>query len=467
KPVLKSFRIEVNYPAYIGRKNETRTSLGDMTLPAGTTLNWTLLTEHTDEASIRLGTGVAIPLEQNNSKFSYRYRFLNDTFYTVTLHNRESSVADSYHYQVQIIPDQYPVIQLQQVKDTINGTQVLITGTAGDDYGITRASFNYEVTENNKTIAKKTTPLPTQAGVLCSFKQFFDIEGLHLKPGQKVAYFVEAWDNDGVHGSKATRSETMSFQAFDEHQLDSAINENSQQINSGLSNSSQTSKDLQNQFKEMQTQMLQTENMDWQQQQNMQEMMKKQTDLQNQMEQVKQRFEEQMQQSEQKQYSDEVKEKQKDIQQQLDNLLNAELKEQMKKLQEMMEKMNREQAMEAMKKMAQENKLFSMDMDRMKSLMNQLEQQMRMEDLAAKAGDLARKEDSLNKLTDQGQKSNAELKDAQEKIKDELEKAMKDQMKAIQDLAKQNKQDKGLDEMKAKADSAAQEMGKSEDDLQK
>lgn len=467
KPVLKSFRIDINYPTYTGKKKETRSSLGDMTLPVGTTISWHLVTEHTDEASIRLGNGASTALSKSANTYAYQYRFLNDTVYTLTLKNHESAVADSYNYHVQVIPDQYPVIQLQQVRDTVTGKQILITGNAGDDYGILKINFNYEVTDKNRTVIKKTTPLAITTGALCAFKQYFDVETLHLQPGQKVAFYIEAWDNDGVMGSKSARSEVMSYQMYDAEQIDSAINENAQQISSGLSNSSQTTKELQTEFKDLQTKMLQSENMDWDQEQSLKEMLKKQNELQTQVENVKQRFEEQVQQSEQKKYSDDVKEKQKELQKQLDNLLNAELKEQMKKLEELMKQLNKDQAVDAMKKMQQDNKLFNMDMQRMKELMSKLEQQMKMEDLAMKADELAKKEQALSEQTEKEQKSAEELSKEQESIKKELEKAMKEQLKDIEELAKQNKQDKGIDEMKAQADSAKEEMSEGQEALKK
>ena len=55
RPVLKAFKIQVSYPAYTGRKNETRTSLSDMMLPAGTVVSWSLVTDHTDAATIHFG----------------------------------------------------------------------------------------------------------------------------------------------------------------------------------------------------------------------------------------------------------------------------------------------------------------------------------------------------------------------------------------------------------------------------
>jgi hypothetical protein len=479
RPVLKAFKVAVNYPAYTGKKNEVRNSLSDMTLPVGTTVSWSFVTEHTDDATIHFGSAAPFALKNDNALFSYQYRFMNDTAYTVTLHNKEAAVADSYRYQVQVIPDQYPVIQLEQHKDTVSGKQILLTGTAGDDYGITRVTFNYEISDKNRPVATKSIPLKITAGALTSFEQYFDIQTLNLQPGQKLSYYIEAWDNDGVHGSKAARSEVMTYLMYNASQIDSAINENSQQINSGISNSAEKTQQLQSDYKDMQSKMLQSDNLDWQQQQSLQEMMKKQKELKTQVENVKQRFEEQMQQSEQKKYSEDIKEKQRDLDKQLDNLLNEELKEQLRKMQDLMEKLNKNQAVDAMQKMEQDNKLFKMDMQRMEELMKKLEMQMHMEDMAGKMEDLAKKERNLQSETnkssesqtkkdaqaDQAKKDNAALSKEQKDLKDQLDKAMKEDLKAAQKDAQDTKQQDKLDEEQQKGDQAGKDMKESEEQL--
>ncbi len=467
RPVLKAFKVQVNYPAYTGKKNEVRNSLSDMTLPVGTTVNWTFVTDHTDNASIHFGSGMPVALPNSSSTFSYQYRFMSDTAYTITLHNKEAAIADSYRYQVQVIPDQYPVIQLQQFKDSVTGKQILLTGTVGDDYGVTRVAFNYEVSDKEKPVLTKSIPVKITEGALTSFEQYFDIESLKLTPGQKVTYYIEAWDNDGVHGSKASRSEMMSFQMYDPKQLDSAINENSQQINSGISNSSQKTQQLQSDYKDMQSKMLQSNSVEWEQQQSLQEMMKKQLELKTNVENIKQRFEEQMQQSEQKKYSDDVKEKQKDLDKQLDNLLSNELKEEMKKLQELMEKLNKDQAVDAMKQMQQDNKLFNMDMQRMEELMKKLEMQMHMEDVANKMDELAQKERGLQKQTEEGKKDNGELSKDQKQLKDQLDKAMKEDVADMKKAAKDSKQQDRLENEEQKGKDAQQDMQQSEESLDK
>lgn len=465
RPLLKSFHVDITYPSYTGKKNETRNSLGDMVVPAGTSVSWSLVTGHTDAANIRFGSGAQIPLNGNASDYGYKFRFLNDTDYTLTLHNNKAGISDSFRYQVQVIPDQFPVIQLQQFKDSVSGKQILLSGSAGDDYGITRITFNYQVSEKNKTVVNKTIPVKTTGGALASFEQYFDIQSLNLKPNQKVTYYIEVWDNDGVHGSKASRSDMMSFQMFDAEQLDSAINKNAEQINAGISSSAKQTKQLQNDYKSAENKMLQSTNMDWQMEQTLQEMMEKQKELKTQVENVKQRFEEQMQQTEQKNYSEDLKEKQKELNKQLNNLLNEELKKQMEKLQELMQKLNKEQALEAMKELEQENKLFNMDMERMQELMKKMELQMRMEDMANKMDDLAKEQRKLQKQTEEKKMDAAALSKEQKKLEDKLEKALKEDMKEVQQLAKETKEKDRLENEEQKGKDAQADMQESEKEL--
>lgn len=467
KPILKAFKVNIDYPAYTGKKDEVRTSLGDMTVPVGTIISWAFMAEHTDEATLRLGDGQSVRLPKQANIFASQYRFLNDTAYTLTLKNRQTTVADSYHYQVKVIPDEYPVIQLQEYRDTVSGKQIALNGTAGDDYGITRVLFHYQISDaKGKELLNKSIPLKFTSGTLTSFQHYFDIQVLNLTIGQKLSYYVEAWDNDGVHGSKASRSEVMSYQMFSPKQLDSAINENAEQINSGLSNSAENTKSLQSDYKEMQNKMLQSDKGEWEQQESLQELAKKQMDLQAKMDAVKKRFEEQIQESKQKDYSQDVKDKQDDLKKQMDNLMNKELQEQMKKLQELMQKLNKDQSVQTMKELEQENKLFNMDLQRMQELMKQLEMQMKMEDIANKMDDLAKKQLDLKDQTDKAKKDNQSLSKEQEDLKKELDKAINEDMKDLQQLSKENKQSTDLQQPKDAGNKASQNMQNSEQQLQ-
>ncbi|MBS1783007.1 MAG: hypothetical protein JSS78_08060 [Bacteroidetes bacterium] len=467
KPILKDFKMQIDYPAYTGKKDEVRNSMGDMTVPAGTIIRWGIVAEHTDQMFFRFGNEKPLPLKYNNGLFMYETRFLRDTNYAIILQNIQSGIRDEYKYNVQVVPDQYPVLQVQEFRDTITGKQILLNGTAGDDYGIINVSFHYSIVDDkNQILSNKAIPLHIAPGAVVPFQHYFDVEALRLKPGQKLNYFIEAWDNDAVNGSKASRSEVMTYAMFSSTQLDSAMNANAQQINSGLSNSAQQTKKMQGELRDMQTKMLQSNQLDWEQQQSLQNLAERQKQMMQQLENTKKRFEEQIQQSQQKPYSDEVKEKQEDLKKQMDNLMNNELKEQMKKLQELMSKLNKDNAFQTMKQLEQQNKLFNMDLERMKDLMKSLEMQMRMEDLANKMEGLAKKQLDLKKQTDNDKADNQELSKEQQELKKELDQALGKEMQEMKQLNNQLQQKQEMGDMQENGGAAQQNMQQSQQQLQ-
>ncbi|HQE11343.1 MAG TPA: hypothetical protein PLQ78_01205 [Flavipsychrobacter sp.] len=467
KPLIKAVKLQIDYPDYTQKKDETLLSLGDLTIPAGTLLKWNIQNAYTKKATIQFGSSAAIVLPISQNSCSYQATFTKDSSYELTFSNHASPTKEKFKYQVKVVPDEYPVIQLQEFRDTVTGNQILLSGTVGDDYGIQKVLFHYQITaSNNQTLIAKSVPLKISRGTLTTFQYYFDISLLQLQLGQKLTYFIEAWDNDAIQGSKATKSELMSYHMLQPKQLDSAIQANAQQINAGLSNSAQQAKEIKNDLKELQNKLLQSDRMDWEQQQSLQDLMNKQLELKQQLEQTKKRFEEQVQQSKQKEFSEDLHEKQEDLKKQMDQLLNKEIQEMMKKIEEMMTKLNKENSLQKMKEIEQQNKLFNMDMERMKELMKKLEMQMRMEDLADKTEKLADKQNELKKETDQQKQTNTALQKEQQEIKKQLDQMMKKDMNEMKELSKQMQQKQDLDDIQESGNKAQQNMQESEQQLQ-
>lgn len=468
KPLLTGLQMALQYPVYTGRKNEIRNGVSDMVVPAGTSVSWTVNTEHTDLAFLQMGNGRPVLLSGDEGTYAFQNRFLHDTAYAIILKNRQSGVEERLQYRVQVIPDQLPVLQVQQFRDTVSGTQVVLNGTAGDDYGISKILFHYQVlNEAGKMTGSKSVALKSSGGLASSFQHYFDIAALGLKSGEQLNYFIEAWDNDAVNGSKSVRSEMMSYRTLNAQQADSAISKSAQQINSGLSNSAKQNEQLQEEMQSLQSKMLQSEQIDWQQKQSLQQLAKLQDKMKNNLEQIRKRFEEQIKQTEQKQLSEDLRDKQESLKKQLDNLLNKELQEQMKKLQELMKRLNKEQTVQQLQQMQEENKLFSMDMERLQELMKKLELQVKMEDMANKMEQLAQRQTDLRKQTDKAGKDVQPLAKEQEKLKTELQEALKKELQEMKDLNKQVQKKENFDQQEQQAQQAQKDMQKSEDQLEK
>ncbi len=469
KPRLDAFRVQVHYPAHTGKKDEELQSLSDMTLPEGTVLTWYLEAQHTDQVTLAFGNGTSrTPLRKNEEgRWFTSARFMQDTSYALFLSNRQIPGGDSFRYQVKVIADAPPQVQAQEMKDSITGQQVLLSGNASDDYGLTQLYFHYTVLDAGKTVrAEKNIPIKRAAGSVTPFQHYMDLGTLNLQPGQQVNYYIEAWDNDAVRGSKSGRSNVYTYSMPDSKQLDSTMSQNARQINQGLSSSAEQAKQLQQDMKEIQNQLLQSESMSWEKQQNMKSLADKQEQLKNKVEAIKKRFEEQRRQSEQKNYSEDIKEKQEAVQKQLDNLLNKQLAEQLRKLQEMMKQMNKDNAFQQLQQMEQQNKLFNMDMERIQELMKKLEMQMKMEDVANRMEDLANRENRLQQDTDGAKKDKNDLNSDQKEIRKDLNKVMQQDMKELDKMNNGQKQPEQLDDVKDKGKEADKNMEQSSDQLE-
>jgi len=475
KPRIEELQVKIEYPAYTGQASETISGLSDLSLPQGTILKWEIKAKHTDEILLRMGdSGTAHTLQHSNPKneissFNAQYRFMQDTAYAFIISNKQMPHADSFRYQVQITPDLAPQVTLEELKDSISGQQVVLSGNASDDYGISRLYFHYTIlNEQHQTLSQKDIPLKTAPGNISPYQFYFDFGTLQVLPGQQVNYYIEAWDNDAVNGSKSARSAVMTYKLFDGKSVDSAINESSEQIAKGLNSSSARSKHMENDMKDLKSELLQSESMSWEQQEKMKSLINQQMQLKDQVEAVRQQFKAQQQQTDLKEYSEPIKEKEEAIEEQLDNLANKELEEQLKKLQEMMQQLNKENAFQQLQQMEQQNKLFNMDMERIQELMKQLEMQMKLEDLANKLEQLDKDQGQLQKSTDQQERSGQELSKSQKDLKQQLDQLLSKDMKELDQLNKEQSDNnqKDLSDIKDAGKEASKDMQESSDQLQ-
>lgn len=469
QPRLKAFSVAIDYPAYTGRKDERLQSLSDMQVPQGTVFQWAVTTTNADAVRLRFGTtGTLIPLvNKGKEQWQASARMEQDTTYRFIISNSRLQLSDSFQYQVQVIPDQHPQVMLQQMKDSLTGQQVLLTGNASDDYGLSRLYFHYTIQGVDKQVIKtRQLPLKVTQGKVVTFQQYFDFGSLDLLPGQQVQYFVTAWDNDAVHGSKSGRSEVFTFNMPRQDQLQDLLEKNAAQINQGLSSGASQSEKIQEEVKSLQRQLLQADQMSWEQQQGLKSLADKQEQLKNQVAAVKERFEEQMKNTERKDYSQDIQEKQEAVKEQLDNLLDKQLAAQLEELQKMMQQLNKENAFQQLQQMEQENKLFNMDLERVQELMKQLALQMQLEEMAEKLQQLAEREGQLKEKTEAAAATKEALSKEQSGIKKDMESLMEKDMGQLEDKNDQQQSPQQLDDAKEMGKEAVEQMEQSSQQLQ-
>jgi hypothetical protein len=199
--------------AYTGRQDEALKSIGDMVVPVGTNIDWIFNAENTGKIAIRFaGAPETVETKRfSDELFTYKKKAMKDEMYRLYISNQALPNADSVTYSITVIPDLYPVIKAEKFVDSTNTKVLYFVGEASDDYGLLGLSFNYRLKRDGRDGELKTLKLPKSEGKNIQYNHIFDLTELALKPGDEVTYYFEVFDNDGVNGSKSSRTTMMVF----------------------------------------------------------------------------------------------------------------------------------------------------------------------------------------------------------------------------------------------------------------
>ncbi|MBK7959201.1 MAG: hypothetical protein IPK03_14585, partial [Bacteroidetes bacterium] len=471
KPIIAGFEISLIYPAYTGLKNEVLKNIGDISVPIGTKATWKFNTEFVDALEIKFG-GDKIQSKQTGERaFEHSKNLTQSTPYSIQVFNKKVKDFDSVQYSIQIIPDLHPTINVMEYKDSLNTALRYYSGELSDDYGIARLLFHYRIasrdTNGKETDKVFSRPVPFNGARNASFIHNISMKELNLQPGDELSYFFEVWDNDAVNGSKHTKSGIYTYKMPTIEQLEKQTDQNNKEIKKDLSASVKDAKKLQKEAQELREKLLEKKNLDWKDKQQIEKLLEKEKQMEKQVEQMKaemkQNFE---QQKEFKQEDQRILDKQKELQELMDQVLNPEMKDLYNQLEELMKQMDKEKVLEKLENMDMKNEKLEKELDKMLELFKNLEYQQKMDETADKLEKLAREQEKLAQETEKG------ITDELKKKQEELSKKMEDAKKEIEDLNKLNQEkNKGTEEdfkdIKKEAEDAQKNQEEAKDEMQK
>lgn len=394
-PTMLYYEAKLTFPKYIHRKNETLNGKTRIIVPQGTDVEFTFHTR--DVEAIFINDSISI----DNS--IYKFTAIKSTKFTVSLNNEWNS-TDPIVFTVEVIPDAYPDIQVQNFHEDF-AKQTYYSGLIADDYGFTKLLYHFEVDGKpnqsfvkNLSIDKKNTRT--------SFYYSIDTDTLTLYRGDEVKAYFEIFDNDGINGPKSKRSEVFYLVLPTTEQLDSIADNTENQILDNLNQRSDELQNLRKDIEDMLRDLMSKKDLDWSDKEKMKELMEKQKEIQEEWNKI---------QEEQKELSDFIKEnelsnedlvkKQEEINKLFEEVIPDEMKKLMDEIEQLLSEMPRERMQEIMKDLKKNNEALQQMMDRNLSLLEQLKVEKDMNQLMDEMQKLA---DELMNNTDSISAQNAE-----------------------------------------------------------
>lgn len=471
KPNMTAFTLNLNYPSYVGRKDEIIRNTGDIVVPEGTKLAWTFDALNTDKIHFVFGNQPEVHPADQKSKttFTYQYRAVNDIIYKLFMSNKYVSDEDSMMYTISVIKDQYPAISADKIVDSLDNSLVYFVGRASDDYGLNALSFNYTITkQNGKEMPAQKVRLNKEDGREIQFSHVFDLKKINTEPGDKVSFYFEVSDNDGVNGSKTSKTSVMTYNKPTVEEMRKQESLNDQAIKDELKDALNKMDKLQENMRKLREKLLQSKQLNWQDKKEMDKILEEHKKLQDQIEKAKQKLEENMKNQEDlKNMPEELKEQQEKLKELFDKAADPETKELMDKIQELLQELDKEDAIQMLDQFENSNDTKQKETNRLLELYKQLEMEKNIKDQIKDLEKLADQQEKLADKTDKQELSNEELA----KLQEELNKKMDDLKKKQEELEKQNKQLSPPKDMGEKnqeqMDDAKKDMEKSKEQLDK
>lgn len=214
-PSITDFTMDLAYPAYLKKRNETIKSTGNALVPEGTKITWNIAGRNTDEIKL-ITKDTALLFRKNDGTFQLSNRIFNDLNYQLTTSNKNVADYEKLAYDFKVIKDEYPTVKVNQVLDSLSPNISYYTGSATDDHGLTTIDIVYYEIGNEKE--EKIVSLSNPNTNFAQFYYTFP-SGLELDAGQTYAYYFRVTDNDAIHNGKSVKSQIFQQVLLDENQL--------------------------------------------------------------------------------------------------------------------------------------------------------------------------------------------------------------------------------------------------------
>ncbi|MEZ5013927.1 MAG: DUF4175 family protein [Chitinophagales bacterium] len=476
KPTLLQFSVHLDYPDYTGRKDETLENSGDLQLPEGTVVEWKFEADNTDKMEMFFPEEKLALTRNNKSDFIGTKKIFSSQLYKIGIGNDKVYNNDTISYMINAIPDAYPEIHVEQYADSLDEKYFYFLGNIKDDYGFRNLQFAYKVESMDASGNYFSRDNGTENIAISknandeSFTHAFDMRTQDLKPGDRVTYYFEIWDNDGVHGSKSARTPAMQFMIPTKDALEDIKDQNNEDIKDKLDNVLDEIQDIQKQTDKLEDKLFDKKDLNWEDKKNIEDLIKRNQDVQNQVDQLKEDFKKNLDMQEEYLEPDpELLQKEQQLEKMFDEVLPDEMKKLMEELQELLDKLNKEQGLEEMEKMNMNNEQLESELDRMLEMFKQLQLEQKMQETIDKLEELAQKQDDLSKESQEKNSKSEELEQKQEDLNkqfDDIQKDMQDmrdmneELENKQELGDTQEQEKSIDQKMENAQQQLQQNNK-------
>ncbi|HMP99694.1 MAG TPA: hypothetical protein PKC24_07925, partial [Cyclobacteriaceae bacterium] len=415
RPELLGLSAELNFPAYLNRRPEKLSNVGNFIIPEGTEVKWSLNASNAQEANIAF----AYPDEllgmnkSSSNTFTAAKIFKESRAYSMLLRNNQAQNKEAIAYQVEVIKDQYPQINARILKDSLAFRYMLLGGEVSDDYGLSDLRLHFELKRenNDKVVAQKIVRIPLNINQLQqSYSLFWPLDSLKLSTGDRLNFYLEVWDNDGVNGRKSTKTGIYQLNMPSAEEVKAAISQSKTQTEQSINRGVEKSSEIRQQIEDSRRDLKGKQNLNWEDKKMVEELIQQQQELSK----MIQDMQEKNKALEQKKQSlteldEKLREKAEQLQKLMDELLDDETKKLLQELEKLLEQnADPAQLQRQLENMLRNQNVLQKNLERAKELFKRLQFEYEVNEAARELQQQIERQEELSEKT--GDQNNTDSK---------------------------------------------------------
>ena len=434
KPGITQFKTTVIPPAYTGLQRQEFDNIGDLQIPNGTKVEWNFSGIDIDSVFVVVQDSSKINAVKNNDSYLVSSNFYKSTNYSVFIQNVITQPELALSYSIEVIPDLFPEIEIEQIEDSLQLTRFYFKGNIGDDYGFSNLQFHYNVNNTDSAIKIPFVKMLTDQ----EFYFVFDFNDLNDKESI-VSYYFSVSDNDAVNNYKTTTSDNFTFQFPNREEILASDKEQFDKLQANIDKSRELAKEIKEDLNNLQIKNMDTNVSEWEKSQMVSDIISKQNKLEQLYDQIKQdneklnnylnSFNEQ---------NHAIQEKQKQIEELLDEVFTDELKKLMEEFNKLADEFNSQKLNQLSENMNLTLEDLEKQLERNLEMLRKMKVEQKLQDVIDQINVIAKEEEKLA----QEMEENKNLEGVEEKISKhqedtkQLEKDLKDALELNIELTK-------------------------------
>ncbi|MCF8218576.1 MAG: hypothetical protein K9I29_00020 [Bacteroidales bacterium] len=417
KPEIIGYTIEMDYPDYTGKKDETTKNTGDLIVPCGTNIQWKFNVSNTEQIKMILEDETV----RIKDEFKTEKRALENFSYRLVSSNQYINSKDTLDFEVNVVRDQYPEIELNIIDDSSSAGRSFYSGSIADDYGFTKLNFAWKVNDEGKY---KQIPVNIEKGINKQAFYFTFQRDTILQPGDELFYYFKVWDNDRIKGPKSTKTSIRKVKEPSEEEIEEKIDKKTKDFKEKTKKASEQIDKMKKDFEKLRKKMVEKENLDWDDKEAIKDFLERSENLKDQIEQLKKDLDQKTKEEEKlSKKQEDILEKEKKLKELMEKLLDEELLKKIEELKKLLDKEDKDKIRKQMDQMMQEHLDMEKELERNLELFKRLDVEKDIKDAIEDLKELEEKQDEAIESEEDKKEKQEEINKDFDKIKEKLEKS--------------------------------------------